>query len=321
MQTNLKQLLLGLPVDKSPTTIHPMSQRDPALATDDRKAGESLQDSERLAALPGTSYINKLPTELLRDCFELAINRPAALTWQNYRPSAAKAAAAAAEADFALRRQSCKSARSIGLTCKSFHAITTPILYSRIELIPPTWRDEPRFDRSSVCFVSTMNPAPATRELIKSLSMSTHHFCQIKTVPGLEKLVFTRLRTVSLAVIHGWSTEEWNLCCTNLRNLPVLSELHIDLQLRCESGFRPVYRLLEQLPHLSTLTLGGVCGDDDSREVFEWESDCAELEVDQGGLASQVCQGSWHAISKLIHVPVHEWLRVLHPASLVVAWP
>jgi hypothetical protein len=298
-----------------------MSQSDSATATDDRKAGESLRDSKRPAALPGTSYINKLPTELLRDCFELAIDRPASLNSQDYRPSAAKAAAAAAEADLALRRQACKSAWSIGLTCKSFYAITTPILYSRIELIPPTWRDEPRTDRSSVCFISTMNTAPATRELVKSLSISTHHFSQINTVPSREKLDFTRLTRVSLAVIHGWSTEEWNVCCTNLCNLPVLSELHIDLQLRCESGFRPVYRLLEQLPHLSTLTLGGVCGDDDSREVFEWESDRTELEVDQGGLASQVCQGSWHAISKLIHVPVHEWLRVLHPASLVVPWP
>lgn len=298
-----------------------MSQSDPVLETADRNSGESLQDSRRLASLPDTSYINKLPTELLRDCFELAIDKPASFNSQDYRPSAAKAAAAAAEADFALRRQSCKSAWSIGLTCKSFYAITTPILYSRIELIPPTWRDEPRTDCSSVRFISTMNTAPATRELIKSLSISTHHFSQIKRVPGLGNLDFTRLRTVSLAVIHGWSTEEWNVCCTNLCNLPVLSELHIDVQLRCESGFRPVYRLLEQLPHLSTLTLGGVCGDDDSREVFEWESDRAELKVDQGGLASQVCQGSWHAISKLIHVPVHEWLRALHPASLAVFWP
>jgi hypothetical protein len=321
MQTNLKQLLPSFSVDQSPTTIHPMSQSDPALATDDRKSGESLQDSKRLAALPGTPFIKKLPTELLRDCFELAIDRPAPLNSQDYRHSAAKAAAAAAEANFALRRHSCKSARSIGLTCKSFYAITTPMLYSRIELIPPTWRDVARTDRSFVCFISTMDTAPARRELIKSLSISTHHFSQIKTVPGLGKLDFTRLTRVSLAVIHGWSTEEWNVCCTNLRNLPVLSDLHIDLQLRCESGFRPLYRLLEQLPRLSTLTLGGVCGDDDSSEAFELEKDHTDLKVDRGALTSQVCQHSWQTTSKLIHVPVQEWLRVLYPASLAVFWP
>ena len=198
--------------------------------------------------------------------------------------------------------------------------MTTPILYSRIELILPTWRDEPRTDRSSVCFISTMNTDPATRELVKSLSISTHHFSQIQTVPGVQKLDFARLRTVNFAVMHDWSTEEWNVCCTNLRNLPVLSKLHIDLQLRCESGFRPLYRLLEQLPQLSILTLDGVCGEDDSCEVFEWENDRTELEVDQGELATQVCQGLWYPISKLTHIPAHEWLRVLNPSSPAVFW-
>jgi hypothetical protein len=296
------------------TSNVPISYSDAAPATHYRKAGEPLWCSESLAVLPDTSYIGKLPTELLRECFELATDRLAPLDAQNGRPSAAKA-------DFALQRQACKTARSIGLTCKLFYAITTPILYSRIELLPLTWEDELRIDPASEYFIRAVNIAPATRELIKRLSISAHYFSQIQSIPGLEELGFTRLRTVSLAVIHGWSTEEWNVCCTNLRNLPVLSELHIDLRLRCGSGFRPFYRLLEQLPRLSTLTLAGVGGDDDSSEVFEWETDDTDSETDQGALTPQVCQCSWYSIAKLIHIPAHVWLRVLHPASLAVLRP
>jgi hypothetical protein len=161
-----------------------------------------------------------------------------------------------------------------------------------------------------------MNTSPAVRVHIESLGISTQRFSRISSSPGLEGYDFTRLSKLSLAVTHVWSTRQWEACCANLRNLPVLSELHVDLRKKCHEDFRPFYRMLGQLPHLSILTLEGVCSDRYFQEEFEWGSDAPDFGL-EGGTLSQVRQ---ELMAFNIHTNTHsgpERLRSLHPSSLV----
>ena len=313
----MPQLLLGFSIDGTPTAVYPMTQGDPFSATYDKKAGKPFLYTTNLAALPRTTYIDTLPTELLLKCFELAVNAPAPLTQHHSRLSDVE------DANFALHRQICASAWSITLTCTRFRAIAMPILYSRIQLMSPASKHgyQAQDHRVSVRFVRTMNTAPATREHIKSLIISTQHFSQIKPIRGFEGLDFTRLGKVSLSVAHAWSTRDWEACCTTLRNLPVLFELLVDLRHRCKNDFRPFLHILGQLPNLSILTLDSVSGDNSSHDVFNWGSDRRDFGFDQGKLPSQVGQGRWCSIPKLTLIAVPSWLCILHTASLAVFWP
>jgi hypothetical protein len=315
MPTSLQQLLLGFSVDGSLTAIHPMSQGDSTSGMRDRKTGKPPLYSTSPAVLPGTTYIDTLPTELLRACFDLAFDRSMPLS-----PHVISYCDDDDDASIASQQHAYNLALSISLTCKRFRAVVMPILYSRVHIIPPPrYRPEERDDLVPMRFIRTMNTAPAAREFVESLGVSTQQFSRISPAPGLEGSGFTRLRKVSLAVKHHWSAWEWEACCANLRNLPALSELRVDLQRRCKTDFRPFYQILGQLPHLSVLTLEGV----DSDRFFQWDGDHAELGPDEGALSSEVIrvENKWHLTSQLIHTPVRQRIRILHPASLALFRP
>ena len=159
-------------------------------------------------------------------------------------------------------------------------------------MIPPLrYIPQPRDHHVPMRFARTMNESPAIREHIESLGISTKSFSQIKPLPNLKGSGFTRLSKVSLTVTDDWSTQEWEACCINLRNLPVLSELHVDLRNLKEynDDFRPFYRILGQLSRLSILTLEGVGTDRSHHEALKWGSDATEYEFEEETTLSRVC--------------------------------
>jgi hypothetical protein len=315
MPANLVQLLLGFSVDGSLTTIHPMSQGDPTSGTHDRKAGKPLLYSISPAVLPGMTYIDKLPTELLRECLELAIDKPVPLDLHSPRYSEVE------NANFNLQGKY-TAALSISSTCQRFRAITVPMLYSRIQLIPPPrYKPLTKDRRASMKLVRTINAAPAAREHIRSLGVFTRHFSKFEFVPSLEGFAFTRLTKVHLAVAYDWSTREWDVCCNNLCNLPALSDLRLDLRRQCKHDFRPFCRILGQLPHLSVLTLDGVSSS--LSRFFSFGSNWRDTTDYEGEPPSQVCHCriQRYQTSKLTRSPVFERLRIVHPTSPVLFWP
>jgi hypothetical protein len=180
MPTNLQQLLLGFSVDGSLTIIHPMSQGDPTSGTRDRKTGESSLYSTSPAVLPGTTYIDTLPTELLRECFDLAFDRLVPLS-----PHVISYCDDDDDASIASQLHACNLALSISSTCKSFRTVMMPILYSRVHIIPSLrYIPKARDDYVPKRFVRTMNESPALREHVRSLGvLSNEH----RTTPqGIE---------------------------------------------------------------------------------------------------------------------------------------
>jgi hypothetical protein len=203
--------------------------------------------------LPSTTQMDKLPTELLRECFELAFDRrystPHSITYSTDD-----------DANIALQQHAYTLALSISSTCKRFRAAMMPMIYSRVQLIPPLrYIPQERDDLVPKRFLRTMNTSPAIREHIESLGISMLYFSQFSLPSGIEGSDFPRLSKVSLALTHDWSTREWEACCNNLRNLPVLSDLHVDLRnlKQYKGDFRPFYHILGQLPHLSITSLIG----------------------------------------------------------------
>jgi hypothetical protein len=261
-----------------------MSQGDPAPVMRNSRAGNHLLYQTGSGVLLSTSHIDALPNELLRECLESAMGRSVPLTPHTITFTDTDNANADPQ------RQAYTSARSISLTCKRFRAVMMPILYSHVHIVPPHRRKPQAWDKTvPMRFVRTMNTSPAVRDHIECLGISMQSFSRISTPPGLDEYVFTRLSKVSLAVTHIWPTRQWKLCCANLRNLPALSELHVDLQKRCQGDFRPFYRILGQLPNLLMLTLVGVCSERYFTEEFELGSDAPDFGL-EGGTLSQVCQ-------------------------------
>lgn len=263
-----------------------MSQVEPTPETHNRKANKPLLCSTSPSILPGTAHISTWPTELLRECFELAIDGPVPLTPHSIAYSSDD------DANIASQQQAYTLARSISSTCKRFRAVMVPILYSQVYIIPPLrYIPQPRDHHVPMRFARTMNESPAIREHIESLGISTKSFSQIKPLPNLKGSGFTRLSKVSLTVTDDWSTQEWEACCINLRNLPVLSELHVDLRNLKEynDDFRPFYRILGQLSRLSILTLEGVGTDRSRHEALKWGSDATEYEFEEETTLSRVC--------------------------------
>jgi hypothetical protein len=291
-----------------------MSQVEPTPGTHDRKAGKPLLYSTSPAILPGTAHIIKWPTELLRECFELAIDGAVPLTPHSITYYSDE------DANIALQQQAYTLARSISSTCKRFRAAMVPILYSQVYIIPPLrYIPQPRDHYVPMQFVRTMNETPAIRAHVKSLGITTKSFFRIKPLSDIEGFGFARLSKVSLTVMDNWSTQEWEACCTNLRNLPVLSELHVDLRNLKEykDNFRPFYRILGQLPRLSILTLEGVGTDRSRHEALKWGSDATEYEFEEERTLFQVCRSQRYPKSLLIHISARKRLRILYPAPPV----
>jgi hypothetical protein len=280
-----EQRLAFCDIHKSLTNIHPMSQGDPTPRLYDRKAGTPLSYSASPAVLRGKSHIDTWPTELLQECFELAFDGLLLRHSIVYHDDDV--------ADIALQQQAYALAHSVSSTCKSFRAVMMPILYSQVHIIPyPRRTPQAQDTLVPVQFVRTMNTSPALREHVRCLDISIQDFARISPAPGREGFAFTRLGKVSLTLTHDWSAREWEECCTNLRNLPVLSELHVGLSRLKEykDDFRPFYRILGQLPLLSKLTLEGVSTDRSGYDALDWSIEGTEYKLEEKEALSQVCR-------------------------------